>query len=69
MTAPLAAPHHREVDARKTVSTWTAKAACRGYEVHELADGTYLVCRWNLSRACPDLRALQAFLRVLGIAV
>lgn len=71
MSTPLATLHavpELESVPRKAITTLTAKAACNGYEVHELADGTYLVCRWNMSRACPDIRALQAFLRMLGIA-
>ena len=37
----------------------------RGFAVHA-ADEGFLVCRWNLSRHCPDLRALVAFARQAG---
>lgn len=41
--------------------------ALRGYAVHEADDGGFLVCRWNLSRHCPDLAALGAFARMVGV--
>ncbi len=47
---------------------WTlvAKFALVGFAVHELAEGGFLVCKWNLSRHCPDLPALMAFARQVG---
>lgn len=53
--------------ADKTLANLTALAALAGYEVHPLSDGSFLVCRWNLSRPCSDLQALSTFLRMLGV--
>lgn len=51
----------------KQVRTMIATAALAGWEVHEMADGGFVVARWNLTRAVPDARALRGFLRVLGV--
>ena len=40
--------------------------ALAGYAVHRVEDG-YLVCRWNFSRHCEDLRALVGFARQVGV--
>jgi len=37
-------------------------ALAGGFALLELADGSFLVSRWNLSRPCPDLQAVRAFL-------
>jgi hypothetical protein len=44
----------------------SAGLSSAGYTLHELADGTYLACRWGYSRACTDLYAVRAFLRQVG---
>lgn len=44
-----------------------ASFALGGFAVHDLADGGFAVCRWNLSRYCPDLAALSAFARQTGV--
>lgn len=50
----------------KTLATLKAQFALRGHSVYELADGGFLVTRWGLSRACPDLHALGQFARQIG---
>lgn len=37
-----------------------------GYALHELADGTFLVTRWDRARPLPDLRAVAEFVRLVG---
>jgi hypothetical protein len=37
-------------------------ALAGGYLLHTLADGSYLVSRWNMTRPCADLREVRAFL-------
>ena len=37
----------------------------RGFSVHRTGEG-FAVCRWNLSRHCPDLRTLVQFARQAG---
>jgi hypothetical protein len=48
--------------AGKARATIAARFAMRGYALHQLADETYLVTRWNLSRPCIDLHAARRFL-------
>lgn len=36
---------------RKALARLTAELALRGYELHELKDGSLMVSRWNLSKA------------------
>ena len=56
-------------DDRKGLARLKACAAIAGVQVHDLADGGLLVCRWGLSRAVPDVRALALFLGQLGVRV
>ncbi len=42
-----------------------AEFALRGYAVHRVDTG-FIVTRWGLSKHCPDLDALGAFLRQIG---
>jgi hypothetical protein len=48
---------------RKAFATVAAELALRGFALHELADGSYLVTRWNLTVPCASLGAAMAFLR------
>ena len=48
--------------AGKARATIAARFAMRGYSLHQLADDTLLVTRWNLSRPCVDLHAARRFL-------
>lgn len=43
-----------------------AALAIRGFAVHELSCGGFLVARWNLSRHCASLEALTQFARQVG---
>jgi hypothetical protein len=59
-------------DDSKALSTLKARFALHdgGHAVHELASGGFLVVatRWGgMSRECPDLSALAAFARQLGV--
>ena len=56
----------RSIAQDKTLDTLTAAFALRGHAVHELADGSFLVAKWGMVRACPSLDALQAFARQIG---
>jgi hypothetical protein len=60
-------PHFaNDDDAGKALATMKARAALAGCTLHELADGGYLVGRWNYSRAVPCLRAVGDLLRQIG---
>lgn len=52
----------------KSVAAIIAALQLKGHQVHELAGGEFLVTRWGMTRALPDVRALVAFARqVLGV--
>ena len=51
---------------RKALATLTAQFAIRGYALHQLADGSLMVSRWNLSRALTGISAAQTFLAQVG---
>ena len=57
-----------EADARRKLlhTTRAALALAGGYALHELADGTFLVTRWDRARPWPDLRAVAEFVRLVG---
>jgi hypothetical protein len=61
-TAEHDVPYHLE----KVRATLAARLALAGFVLLELADGTFLVSRWNLSRPCADLRAVAAFAEQVG---
>ena len=51
----------------KRRSTWPAMAALAGYELRRLADGRWLVSRWNLSKEL-DEAEVPGWLRQVGAA-
>ena len=53
-------------DARQGKALVKSRAALCGCTLHEMADGTYLLGRWNYSRAVPCLRAVGDLLRRIG---
>lgn len=52
----------------KEFATVAAEAALARCALHELADGTFLVTRWDRARPLPDLRAVAEFVRLVGAA-
>jgi hypothetical protein len=57
-------PPGRAVD--KLKADLAARLALQGHALLEMADGTYLVHRWNLSRPCANLQAVAEFARRIG---
>lgn len=55
--------HTEPRDPAKIRADVMAGAALLGVEVHELADGSFLVSKWGLVRPVPDLAAVQALVR------
>ena len=55
-----------EDGAGKALATMQVRAALCGCTLHELADGAYLVGKWNYSKAVPCLRAVGDLLRQIG---
>ena len=65
--APGGMPLQGETDHAKIVATRRAELALLGgFTLVELADGSYLVTRWNCCRPLADLRAVAAFVRQVG---
>lgn len=46
----------------KMIATFTARAAIAGYELVQLADGSFVVGRWGLVRSLDDVAAVEKFL-------
>ncbi|WP_448172285.1 hypothetical protein [Rhizobacter fulvus] len=53
-------------DKVKRLATLTAKLALSGYALTQLADGPYLVSRWDRTRELPSLSEVDAFLVQIG---
>lgn len=51
---------------RKAFTTLQARYAMAGFSLIELADGSLLASRWNLTRPLPDAHAALQFLRRIG---
>lgn len=51
----------------KAISTQIAELALKGYAFYELADGTFLVCKYGYLHHAPDFKALQHFVNRLGV--
>ena len=51
---------------RKAFKTLRARYALAGFALIELADGSLLASRWNLTRPLPDAHAALQFLRKIG---
>lgn len=46
---------------RKACATLAAQLALRGYSLHELAGGGFLISRWDRTLHCSDLGCVRAF--------
>ena len=51
----------------KRETTLIARFAMKGAAVHRLSDGGFIVAQWGMTRAVPDLPALAAFGRMMGV--
>lgn len=45
----------------------STEAAKRGVRLHALADGSYQICRWGMTRAVPDQCLVVSLLRQMGV--
>lgn len=50
----------------KCVATLVARAALAGYELVELADGSFIASRWGMFRSLDHMAAVEQFLRRVG---
>lgn len=55
------------VDA-KVFATLQARAALAGFELVRMADGSFVVARWTMTRALTDIPAIERFLKQVGAA-
>jgi len=52
----------------KLLATLQARAAIAGFELVRMADGSFVVARWTMTRALADFAAVEAFLVQVGAA-
>ena len=76
MAAATTPPEHRHEDGAivadasmpdKDAATLIAHAALAGFDLRRLANGRWLVLRWNLTRELADTAAVRAFLARAGV--
>lgn len=59
---------HAEAEAqRKRLATLQARLAMRGHELHALADGGFMACRWGLTRHLSTLEEVALFCVQVGV--
>ena len=58
----------KQPDDAKAKATLAAQLALRGFVMKELADGSFMVSRWNMACELPDLAAVGAFALLVGVA-
>lgn len=63
----MSAPQPAEGSESKLAATLTAKAALAGWQLVQLADGTFVACRWDLTRHLPDLWSARKFFERAGV--
>lgn len=66
-TTPNAGQAGAVTPEQKRLATMRAKAAFHNIVIHDLANGGYLVCRWNLTKEVRDLDGLSAHLHTMGV--
>jgi hypothetical protein len=52
----------------KVFATLQARAALAGFELVRMADGSFVVARWTMTRALADVPAVESFLKQVGAA-
>ena len=65
----MAVAYAERAERDKGAATLIATAAIAGFELRKLADGRWLVQRWNLSRELADDGAVRSFLAGAGVCV
>ena len=54
------------LDARKAFANAQAKLAIAGFQLERMADGSFVVARWNMTRSLADMMAVMAFQEQVG---
>ena len=47
---------------QKAIETARARAALAGFELVQMADGSFVVAKWTMTRSLRDVAAVEAFL-------
>lgn len=63
----IIAPADEHGNDEKALATLIAKFALAGFAVHRLSCDGFLVAKWNLTKHCPDMRALAGFAELVGV--
>ena len=50
----------------KSFQTMRAALALKGFELHRLDSGAYVIHKWNLTKHCSDLACVADFLKKVG---
>ena len=66
MSGPTEGAAPLEQAASKLTTTLQARAALAGYELVQLADGSYIASRWGMFRSLEHAAAVERFLRQVG---
>jgi hypothetical protein len=55
-----------ELQAKELATLRARLALAGGFAVHQLADGTLVVARWDCTKPCGSLEQLRSFARQVG---
>ena len=55
-------------DASKAFANAQAKLALAGFQLEQMADGSFVVARWTMTRSLADMPAVEAFMQQVGAA-
>lgn len=66
MSAHLMNGQAKKPEPSKAVATLRARLALRGYELHQLEGGSWIVRRWGLSVPLDTLSAVERFAESAG---
>lgn len=55
-------------DMRKAVANAQARLAIAGFQLEQMADGSFVVARWTMTRSLAGMPAVEAFMQKVGVA-
>lgn len=56
------------MEARKAFANAQAKLAIAGFQLERMADGSYVVAKWTMTRSLADMAAVETFMQQVGAA-
>lgn len=51
---------------QKQVATLRARAALAGFQLERMADGSFVVARWTMTRSLANVQEVEFFLKQIG---